>query len=469
MKLVLTAEGSAEVDARVEGPLDEYMERAGLAVALEAADMGFGYGDRITVLAGPGNNGGDGYVAARLLALRGAAVQVRALAEPTSPEAQRAYRSARDAGVPIRPWADPYDCDLIIDALFGVGFRGELTIDIERWAVTDTPVLAVDIPTGLSADTGLAEGAVFRADRTVTFHAWKVGHLINDGPRECGRVRVVDIGLEGGRPAFWLCEENDAVPPQRAPAAHKWSVGSVIVAGGAPGTTGAAYLAAVSALHAGAGAVSIAAPGDSQAVYSSLAPELLTTSVGVGPRLMAEDADALLSVADRFDVLVLGPGLGTDSPELVSVVLSEWKKPIVLDADALTSLADLDWLAERPELTVLTPHAGEFTRLTGEPATHTAAHELSRSTGAVVVLKGPQTFVAGEELWLVNTGTPALATIGTGDVLAGSIGALLARGMAGEAAARTAAFWHGRAGAALDEDEVLTADRLALRIGGFLR
>ncbi len=469
MKLVLTAEGSAEVDARVGGPLDAYMERAGMAVALEAVDMGFGYGHRITVLAGPGNNGGDGYVAARLLAARGAAVQVRALAEPKSPEAQRAYRAARDAGVPIRPWVDPYECELIIDALFGVGFHGELSIDIERWAVTDTPVLAVDIPTGLSADTGLVEGAVFRSDRTVTFHALKVGHLINDGPRECGQVRVADIGLEGGRPAFWLCEESDAMPPKRAPAAHKWSVGSVMVAGGAPGTTGAAYLAAVSALHAGAGAVSIAAPGDSQTVYSSLAPELLTTSVGEGPRLLAEDAEALMAAGERFDVLVLGPGLGPDSSALVETVLSEWKKPIVLDADALTSLHDLDSLAERAEPTVLTPHSGEFSRMTGEPATYGAAHELARDTGSIVVLKGPQTFVAGEELWLINTGTAALATIGTGDVLAGSIGALIARGMPCEGAARTAAYWHGRAGATLDREQVLTADRLARRIGGFLR
>lgn len=431
--------------------------------------MGFGYGHRITVLAGPGNNGGDGYVAARVLAGRGAAVQVRALAEPKSSEAQRAYRSARDAGIPIRPWVDPFECDLIIDALFGVGFRGELAIEIERWAVTDTPVLAVDIPTGLSADTGLADGAVFRSDRTVTFHALKVGHLINDGPRECGQVRVVDIGLDGGRPAFWLCEESDAMAPQRPASAHKWSVGSVMVAGGAPGTTGAAYLAAVSALHAGAGAVSIAAPGDAQSIYSALAPELLTASIGTGPRLTADDAEALLAAADRFDVLVLGPGLGPESAELVETLLSGWKKPIVLDADALTSLRDLGWLADRSEPTVLTPHAGEFSRLTGEPATHDAAHELARATGSVVVLKGPQTFVAGEELWLVNTGTPALATIGTGDVLAGSIGALVARGMACEAAARTAAYWHGRAGAALDRDEALTADRLARSIGGFLR
>ena len=242
-----------------------------------------------------------------------------------------------------------------------------------------------------------------------------------------------------------------------------------MVAGGAPGTTGAAYLAAVSALHAGAGAVSIAAPPATQQVYASLAPELLSATVGTADRLTSDDADELLEAAERFDVLVVGPGLGMDTGVLVEKICANWRKPLVLDADALTNLPDLALVAARPEPTVLTPHGGEFERLAGTAASHEAAHDLARNTGAVVVLKGPQTFVAGEELWLVNTGNEALATIGTGDVLAGSIAALLARGMQPEEAARTAAFWHGRAGTALDEVEALTADRLAARIGGFLR
>lgn len=468
MKLVLTADGAAEVDARVEGPLDQYMERAGWAVAIEAAAMGYGYGDRITVLAGPGNNGGDGYVAARQLARRGAAVQVRALAEPKSVEAQRAYRSARNAGVPVRAWTDPHHTDLIIDAVFGVGFRGDVPVEVERWAVTDTPVLAVDIPTGLSADTGLAEGAVFRAERTVTFHAFKVGHLINDGPRECGQVTVADIGLEGGRPAFWLCEASDAVTPERPATAHKWSAGSVMVTGGTAGTTGAAHLAAVSALHAGAGAVSIASPAATQQVYATLAPELLTTRIGSRNQLGSEDGPELIEAAERFDVLVVGPGTGPGAGGLVGFLLEHWKKPLVLDADALTSIEDLDQLGARVEPTVVTPHEGEFERMTGRTADHDAAHEFARDTGAVVVLKGAQTFIAGEELWMVNSGTAALATIGTGDVLAGAIAALMARGMPAEAAARTGAYWHGRAGTELSSDGFLTADRLASNIGRYL-
>ncbi len=465
MQPVLTPAASARLDASSSVPGPILMERAGLGVALAAVEMGAGYGTKVTVLAGPGNNGGDGYVAARYLRQRGAAVDVRMLAEAKSDDAVWAAGEALTSGVLIRPLGSPTSTDLVIDALFGSGFRGVLPEVVVPWTETRAPVLAVDIPSGLDGTTGIAQGPVFHAATTVTFHSPKVGQLIGVGPDVCGDLKIHDIGLTGGNAEFFLTAEADAPRPPRARTAHKWSAGSVLVVGGSPGMTGAPLLAARSALHAGAGSVSIATPGGLQSIYAVAAPELLNMAIGDGTHFEGGDAATIAAAAKRFDVLALGPGLGSGRSEFVAALLSEWNGPLLIDADGLNGLDGPGALAVRTAPVAVTPHAGEFSRLTGEEPDYRRAADLATATGAIVLLKGSPTFVMGRSRWVVTTGGPELATIGSGDVLTGFLAALWARGLDAETAARSAAYWHGRAGSLLAARQTVTADALALEVG----
>ncbi len=469
MKPVLTAAQSAALDEAATEPVEILMERAGLGVALAAVRMGIGYGSNVIVLAGPGNNGGDGYVAARYLHNRGVAVRVHALADPRSNAAKRAAQSARESGVPVRSWTGPVGSDLIIDALFGAGFRGNLPDTVIPWARSSGRVLSIDVASGLSATDGSSGGSTFRAERTVTFHAKKVGHFVGIGPDVSGVVEVVDIGLSAADGEFFHCEESDAPLPERARTAHKWSAGSVAVVGGAPGMTGAALLTAWSALGAGAGSVSIVCPADAQATYAGSAPGVLTHGVGQGDRFATEDAIEALGHVARFDVLAVGPGLGPGVDGFVRLLLERWNRPVVLDADGINALHDPDLLRNRTAPTIITPHAGEFKRLTGGPTGYVEAAAFARETGATVLLKGNPTFVAGDELWVVDSGGPELATIGTGDVLTGVTAAFLASGMVHEVAARSAAFWHGKTGISLAGRENVTAPALAREVRRVIR
>jgi NAD(P)H-hydrate epimerase len=446
------------------------MERAGLGVALVAARMGARYGTRVLALAGPGNNGGDAYVAARHLRRRGVAVEVRALGFPKGEHspARKAATAAVAAGVPVRPLGGPEPCDLIIDGLFGAGFRGELTDPAAAWTTHPAPVLAIDLPSGLSGSDGSVAGPAFTARRTVTFHALKVGHLFGEGPDRCGEIEVVDIGLAGGDPELRLCEEADAPAPARPRTAHKWSAGAVLVVGGSPGISGAAALAGRAALHFGAGYVRLACPGALQAGLAAADPTLTTVAIGSGQRFGTTSAPAVLAAGERFDVMALGPGLGTGREGFVQALLEQWDRPIVLDADAIAA-AGVDALAARRHPTVITPHAGEFLRLTGEPAGYEQASALAGRTGAVVLLKGNPTVVCGKERWVVASGGPELATLGSGDVLTGMVAALIARGLDAETAARSAAFRHGRAAADLAAAQTVTAAALAGHVGRFAR
>lgn len=466
---MITAEESGRLDAAATEPVDVLMERAGYGVALAAVGMGASYGTKVAVLAGKGNNGGDGYVAARHLARRGCAVVIHAFGEPTQGgPAARASRAAISAGVQVVAAGEPPQADLVIDALFGVGFRGSLPEEVGSWIDQPAPVLAVDIPSGLDADTGSAAVPAFRASRTVTFHALKPAHLIGEGPDRCGDVSVVDIGLKGGRAAFVMCDAADAPRPQRRRTAHKWDVGSVVVVGGSPGISGAPLLAANAALAMGAGSVGLLCPTGLADLYAPW-PDVMTRSIGNGDCFTADDVTAIVEGASRFDVMVLGPGIGRDQEDLVTDLLNTWDRPMLLDADGLNALTGPRTLADRTAPTVITPHAGEFTRLTGGPATYTAVAKLSEEAGVVALLKGAPTFVAGSLLWAVTTGGPELATIGTGDVLSGAIGALWARGLDAEAAARSGAYWHGVAGAAVAERETLTASSLTGALAALAR
>ena len=455
MQPVLTTVEMGEIDARAAAtiPLDTLVERAGTAVALAAMDMmGGAYGRRVVLICGKGNNGADGRVAARLLARRGARVRIVAPDEPGV---------IGGSGVPV---------DLVVDAAFGTGFRGAYDAPV---VASGIPVLAVDIPSGVSGDTGEALGRVLAADRTVTFVAPKPGLLQWDGVPLAGEVVVIDIGLapEADRTAEGTAEGTAAgttagtaegtarridriedvdifdLLAERRPQGHKWSA-AVLVVAGSPGMTGAAELCARAAYRAGAGMVRLGVPGgDRGALVASEAVGIELPTTG-----WAEDA---LTGADRCRAVVVGPGLGRapGAGDEVRRLISGSPVPVVVDADGLTALGRVDLhplVATVP--VVLTPHDGEYERLTGAPPGPDrveAARRLAAASGVVVLVKGPTTAVADPSgrVLLATAGNPALASAGTGDVLSGVIAAFLARGVPALEAAALAAHVHGRAGA----------------------
>lgn len=429
MRPVCSAAEMRAVDAAAlaEVPFDELVARAARSVVRSSVRLlGGTYGRRVVVVAGRGHNGDDGRLAARLLERRGARCDVIAVA--TAPRQ-----------LP--------DCDLVIDAAYGTGFHGDYRAPAPP---PRAKVLAIDLPSGLDADIGSAcEGAV-RADATVTFGALKPGLLLNDGPELSGDVTVDGIGLHIGRGSTRLVEDADVVAglPLRRRNGHKWDA-PVFVVAGSPGMLGAAALTASAALRAGSGMVRLASPG--------VPPGTVPVTEVVARELPARDwALPLLDELGRCRALVLGPGLGT-SPETAAAVrriVAEAALPIVLDADALAVLGTVEEAARifatRRAPLVLTPHDGEYARLIGaKPGEDRldAARDLAARTRAVVLLKGPATVVAdpsGEAL-IVASGTTSLSTAGTGDVLAGIIGAFLARGIGPLLAAALAAHVHGRA------------------------
>jgi hydroxyethylthiazole kinase-like uncharacterized protein yjeF len=423
---VVTPEEMAAIDAAAPEPVEVLIGRAGAAVAREAVDLlGGTYGRWVTVIAGKGNNGNDGRDAARRLARRG--VRVRVVPAAEAPER-------------LPP------SDLVVDAAYGTGFRGTYRAPDPRGA----PVLAVDIPSGVGGLTGEASGAPPAARRTVTFAALKPGLLFHPGRALAGEVVVADIGLDvsGARAELVDAAGVAAVLPRRAADAHKWRA-AVVVAGGSPGMTGAARLVAAAAQRAGAGMVRVASPGVDHD------PGLPTEAVAV-PVPTAGWETPVLSQLDRAGALVLGPGLGLSAPNEASVcqLVAHAEVPTVVDGDGLTALGTraAGVIAQRRDagVVVLTPHDGEFARLAGGPPGPdrcAAARDLAARVGAVVLLKGPTTVVAAPDgrVRLSTAGDQRLATAGTGDVLAGVVGALLAQGVDGLDAAAAGAWLHGSA------------------------
>jgi NAD(P)H-hydrate epimerase len=413
------------VDRAAPEPGDVLVARAGAAVARTAvAMMGGTYGRHVVVVVGKGNNGADGRVAADRLRRRGARVVVVETVDQLErlPEA-----------------------DLVIDAAFGTGFRGDYRAPDPGRA----PVLAVDIPSGVDGLTGEAVPGAVRADATVTFAALKPGLLLAAGPEQAGRVSLADIGLDVSRSTIGVVEAADVGSwlPARPRDSHKWKSAIWMVAG-SPGMTGAADMAARAAMRSGAGTVRLGVPGQPP---SPRFPEV------VGRPMPASDWDAEV-VADlgRVKAVVLGPGLGRSDATRTSVrrLLEVAEVPVVVDADALFALGSLDdpvrVLKKRPGPTVLTPHDGEFARLTGSPPGPrriSAVRYLAATTGATVLLKGSTTVIADPEgnVLLTMAGDARLATAGSGDVLAGVVGALLAQGLPGPRAAAAGAFLHGTA------------------------
>ena len=461
------------IDAGTPEPV--LVERAGRAVAWDARRLlGGCYGRRVVVLAGKGHNGEDGAVAARALADWGARVDVVRLSGGIDRES-----ASRSIG----------RSHLVIDAMFGTGFRGELGDDAS-WLAGEllsaaVPVLAVDVPSGVDGLTGRVVGSAVMATATTCFAALKPGLLFEPGRTHAGQVRVVDIGVdvsEGGEPAVRCTTSADVAavvglnPRVNDPEAHKWSAG-VLVIGGSRGMIGAPLLAARAAARTGSGMVVVGVPGDAAATAAS-GSEVVVRSLPATPEGgFDEDAGRIVvrDLAGRFGSIGLGPGIGRDPRGLQAArrIVAEAPCAMVVDADALNALADdpapmrvrhAAGLA-RP---VLTPHAGEYERLAGEPVGDdriAAARRLAERTRAVVLLKGPGTVVAtpGGRVAVCPHGGPELAAAGTGDVLTGVIAALLAFGAEAFEAAAAAAWLQAEAaldagtGASLVASDLLAA------------
>src|SRR5882724_11752700 len=446
------------------------MENAGRAVADRVA-ANHPAGACIVVVAGPGNNGGDGFVAARLLAERGYAVRLllvgpRERLKGDAALAAERFTGAVELAVPERLSIAGKPADAIVDALFGAGLdrpvEGLARDMIAAINVASSRIYAVDLPSGINGTSGAVMGVAVEAAETITFFRRKPGHVLLPGRLHCGALAVADIGIPAAtlasikpqtflnEPALWLAQF-----PVPKPGGHKYSRGHAVVLSGGIASTGAARLAARGALRAGAGLVTIASPREALAVNASANPAVMVRAVD-GAR---ELADFLRD--PRRNVAVLGPGGGVGAPmrELVLAALAG-ERAVVLDADALTSFADqpqtlLTAIAKRTADTLLTPHEGEFKRLfRAVDDKATAKLEKARAAAdaarAIVLLKGPDTVVAAPDgrAAVADNAPPWLATAGSGDVLAGIVAGCLAQGMPGFEAAASAVWLHGEAGTA---------------------
>jgi NAD(P)H-hydrate epimerase len=465
------------------------MENAGRGVAdiarreLVATAQGQG---KVAVVCGAGANGGDGFVAARHLALAGLAVRVTIAAprDKIRGDAATMLAALERMGIVAiddgSGWTDPArwrealaGADVIVDALFGIGVRGAVAgvpgTAIAAMNAARARKLAVDVPSGLDADSGRAEGAVFRADVTATMGERKLGlYLEADAP--VGRVEVVGLGAplpaDGAAAARSFLLDGAAVAarlPRRSPSAHKTSSGHLLVIAGSPGKTGAAVLVGQAALRAGAGLVTLASTAAGQAALDAKVVELMTAGYAAGDDLDPEAAArALAKLAARAQAIVIGPGIPTGDRmrDVVRRVAATAPQPMVLDADALNALG-IDApsvLVQASAPRVLTPHPGEMGRLSGASTATVQAERLGHATRlaaatrAIVVLKGARTIIAAPDgaSYVSPIACAALATAGSGDVLAGVIGALLARGCDALTAAQIGVYVHGAAGVDLE-------------------
>jgi len=455
MTWIADAARCREMDRRAQDefgiPLATLMESAGAAVAQAALEMLNGR-HPVLVVCGKGHNGGDGLVAARLLHERDVPVRVALIAEEEclAPETARELALARQSGVPILSALEPNGDRLIIDALLGTGLRGPATgptkETIEAMNASGVPILAVDIPSGLNADTGRAEGVAIRAARTVTFGLLKPGFFQNDGVDLVGSWSVAPIGFPESLltepTGMRLTSQKEALSllPRRRRDSHKGDNGHLLLIAGSDAMPGAAVLACLAALRGGVGLVTVAAP-----------PSVCQAVMAHAPEALLRPYSGAVRLDGKFDAVAVGPGLGKEADRILAL-LAEWTGPTLLDADALNAIARG---ANRPPGPCLfTPHPGEMGRLLGcetaevQADRFDAALRASERFVSAVLLKGAYTVVAapGETLAINSTGNPGMATGGMGDVLTGLGGALLAQGLDPFEAGRLAAYWHGVAG-----------------------
>ncbi len=416
----------------------------------------------VTIICGPGNNGGDGYIIAALAAAAGLTVNLIGLGDPDTAEAQKAKALAQDAGLTATPYAPGLGIaidaktrvDLVVDALLGIGFHGELRLPygtlIGEMNNCDAPCLSVDIPSGLEANTGAAKGPVIRASATITFIAPKLGLFTGQGPAVTGEVFFDDLDVataceretyEGVRlGSAWV---QDHLPCRNA-TFHKGRAGHALIIGAGPGMPGAAVLAGKAALRMGAGRVTVGCHPDNVGSITAYSPELMARGIS--------EARELHKLLGRVDVTVIGPGLGlSEWAQMCLSSVMERKMPKIFDADALNLLAQSP---QRVPGAIVTPHPAEAARLLGcdtvqvEMDRPGAGKLIAERFGAVCVLKGAGTLVCdrGAPLLLCDRGNPGMATAGMGDVLSGVIGALHAQGLDARVAAGAGTWLHSAAG-----------------------
>jgi NAD(P)H-hydrate epimerase len=446
-------------------PSLELMERAGAGLAQVVQDAAGG--EPVSIVCGKGNNGGDGYVAARVLREHGCDVRVLHVGSLDDVAGDAKVNLERLPGAPPEPLADLGGRGVAVDALLGTGSagapHGDVAKAIEALNGFSGTVVACDVPSGVDASTGEVPGVAVRASVTATFAAAKPGLWIHPGKAHAGQVTVIDIGIPPGAPVepeIGLIEPSalEAYPRRRADST-KFVSGHVLVAGGSRGMTGAPCLASLAAMRAGAGYVTACVPASLEPIFEAKLTEVMTA--GLPDRdggLLADGAAEVLERArERGGALVVGPGIGRSSAARAFArgVAADAPVAIVLDADGLNAHEGaVQDLRGRSAPTVLTPHAGELARLLGTESREVAASRLAHArraaseSGAIVVLKGDDTLVAapGGPVGVSRGGSPALATAGTGDVLGGVVGAFLARGMEPFAAACAAVYVHAVAG-----------------------
>jgi hydroxyethylthiazole kinase-like uncharacterized protein yjeF len=499
---VLTAAQMREVDRRTIEmgiPGIVLMENAGQRVVeFLAATFAPLSAHRVGILCGKGNNGGDGMVVARQLftRLRPAALHVVLAAAPEElkGEALANYRMLLACGCPVAREIQPAmrNATLVIDALLGTGLKGPVAGPMTDWVrevnsgFPLAKVVAVDIPSGLESDTALAAGETARADFTVTFTAPKVGQVLGPAVERVGRLHVAPIGsppalYEQDNSIFLSLVEPAWFSPllsPRVPWANKGSFGHVLVIAGSRGKTGAAAMSGIAALRSGAGLVTVASAESAIPVIAGHAPELMTEPLAETPTgsisLRSLDDGRLAKLAEKKSVLAIGPGLttGAETVELVRRLAREFPQPMVIDADGLNALAGSAFQGAG-RLRVLTPHPGEMSRLTGKSIEEIQADRVGTARAfalerqVILVLKGHRTLIAfpGGRVWINPTGTPALATGGTGDILTGAVAGFLAQFPDWpDLAVAAAVYLHGLAGelgaAELGEKSLVATDLL---------
>jgi ADP-dependent NAD(P)H-hydrate dehydratase / NAD(P)H-hydrate epimerase len=451
------------------------MENAGDAVYVVLSEEIGIAGKRFVVLCGGGNNGGDGFVVARKIHSVGGAVKVFLLGNPKS------YRGAAklnlgiitrlpievrriDSAESVRQ--DLNHCDAIVDAIFGTGLarnvEGLYREVIDMVNNSGKTVVSADIPSGVQGDTGKVMGTAVKADYTITFGLPKIGNMLYPGYGLCGKLYVTHISFPPS-----MVDTDDLkvrvnrplhIPP-RNPEGHKGAFGDMLFVAGASGYLGAPYFAALSFMKAGGGYARLAAPASITPFIANAGPEIVfvpqqeTASGSIG----MENLDALLAVAEKVDMVVLGPGLSLDqeTQQLTRELVRRVEKPLLLDGDGITALCpDLDIIKGRRSQTILTPHLGEMSRITNRPVPDIDADKIAilqqaaKDLNAAVVLKGPHSLIGYPDgkVWINLTGNPGMATAGAGDVLTGAIAAMFGLGLCPEEAVRTGVFVHGFSG-----------------------
>lgn len=461
-------------------PSLELMENAGKGIAERIlSGLASGNTSAIAVVCGTGNNGGDGFVIARHLHTAGCTIRLFCAGpeEKLSDDARKNYLRAHEIGLRttflsnISQLAIDESTDLIVDAIFGTGFtgvpRGITSEVIERLNDTGIMIVSVDLPSGVNAGSGACEGAAINAEVTYTLALPKFGLYLSPGREQAGDVVTVPIGIKESTLTRFAIQtelttfvEAGELLPYRKPDGHKGDFGKLLVIAGSTGLTGAASLVGTSALRSGCGLVKVGCPATVLPIIAAQVAELTTyplPDVGKKGHLALRGLGEILELVKPHDAVALGPGLGQhhETSELVKRLVAKIDKPLVIDADGLNALkGTTECFAQRTAPTVLTPHPGEFERLTGEPASLDyqvriqQVRKYASEWKVVLLLKGSPTLISDSSgsVWLNPTGNSGMATGGSGDVLTGMIGSLLAQGCSAIDAARCAAYLHGMAG-----------------------